>query len=185
LVETFGFAYIFMLPVVARDVLRVGASGLGYLSAAGSAGALAGTILLGGLGEIRGKWAMLATASGGAGVGLFLFALSPWFATSLALAGAIGLALVVYDATIATLLQLASAEALRGRILGMYGLTWGFTPLGGFIAGAIATVLSAPFAIGVGGLVIVSYAAGVLARMGGAARTIESSTSSHESAHGR
>jgi MFS family permease len=181
LVETFGFAYIFMLPVVARDVLQVGASGLGYLSAAGSVGALAGTIVVAGLGEVRGKWSMLATASGCAGVGLLLFAVSPWFATSLVLAGAIGLALVVYDATIATLLQLVSAEALRGRILGMYGLTWGFTPLGGFIAGAVASVLSAPVAIGVGGVVIVSYTIGVLARMGGTERTLESSTSSHES----
>lgn len=180
LVETFGFAYIFMLPVVARDVLQVGASGLGYLSAAGSVGALAGTIVVGGLGEVRGKWSMLATASGGAGVALLLFAVSPWFATSLVLAGAIGLALVVYDATIATLLQLVSAEALRGRILGMYGLTWGFTPLGGFIAGAVASVLNAPVAIGVGGVVIVSYTIGVLARMGGTERELESSTSGHE-----
>lgn len=179
LVETFGFAYIFMLPVVARDVLHVGASGLGYLSAAGSAGALVGTVVVGGLGDIKRKWAMLATASGGAGVGLLLFAFSPWFAMSLALAGAVGLALVVYDVTIATLLQLVSAEALRGRILGLYGLTWGFTPLGGFIAGAVASVLSAPIAIGVGGLVIVSYAAGVLARMGGPVHAPESSASSH------
>ena len=42
LVETFGFSFIIMLPVVARDVLEVGASGLGYLSASGSGGALLG-----------------------------------------------------------------------------------------------------------------------------------------------
>lgn len=183
LVETFGFSYIVMLPVVARDILRVGALGLGYLSAAGSIGALAGTLVVGSLGEIKAKWAMLTIASGGAGVGLLLFALSPWFATSLALAGVVGMALVVYDATIATLLQLVSADALRGRILGMYGLTWGFTPLGGFIAGAVANVLSAPFAIGAGGIVIVSYAAGVLARLGGTAQAREPSASKPEGVH--
>jgi len=184
LVETFGFSYIVMLPVVARDILQVGATGLGYLSAAGSVGALAGTLVVGSLGEIKAKWAMLTVASGVAGISLLLFALSPWFASSLALAGAVGMALAVYDATIATLLQLVSADALRGRILGMYGLTWGFTPLGGAIAGAVANVLSAPFAIGVGGMVIVSYAAGVLARMSGTARARETSASNPDSVHG-
>ena len=94
------------------------------------------------------------------------------------------MALVVYDATIATLLQLASADALRGRVLGMYGLTWGFTSVGGFIAGAVASVLGAPFAIGAGGMVIVSYAAGVLARMGVTVQIPEPSASNHESVHG-
>jgi MFS family permease len=165
LVETFGFSYIVMLPVIARDVLRVWSTGLGYLAAAGSVGALVGTLVVSRLSETEKKWAMLTVGTGCAGIGLLLFAFSPWFATSLALAGAVGIALSVYDATLATLLQLVSEDALRGRILGMYGLTWGFTPLGGFIAGAVASILSAPIAIGAGGIAIVSYAAGVLSRV--------------------
>lgn len=165
LVETFGFSYITMLPVVAKNVLEVGPTGLGYLSAAGSFGALAGALLVGSLGDSRRKWTFLTGAAGAAGLGLVLFALSPWFGASLLLAGAIGLSLAVYDATINALLQLFSTDAVRGRVLGLYGMTWGFTPLGGFLAGAIASVFSAPLAIGAGGAVIVSYAASILARM--------------------
>ncbi len=164
LMETFGFSYYVMLPVVARDVLEVGASGLGYLFAAGSVGALAGTLVLAGLGDFKAKWPMLAVASAAAGAGLVLFALSPWFAVSLAVAGLVGAALAVYDTSMATLLQLLSADALRGRILGLYGMTWGFTPAGGFLAGIVASIVNAPFAIGLGGTVIVGYAAGVVAR---------------------
>ncbi len=164
LMETFGFSYYVMLPVVARDILKVGASGLGYLSAAGSVGAMAGTFLLAALGDFKAKWPMLTVASAGAGAGLVVFALSPWFAVSLAVAGIVGSSLAVYDASMATLLQLLSADALRGRILGLYGMTWGFTPAGGFIAGMVATIVSAPFAIGLGGTIIVGYATGVLTR---------------------
>ena len=38
--------------------------------------------------------------------------------------------------------------------MGLYGLTFGFTPVGGFIAGVVATAINAPFAVGLGGTVI-------------------------------
>ena len=175
LVETFGFSYIVMLPVIAKNVLHVGASGLGYLSAAGSVGALAGTVVVAGMSEFRAKWTMLTVSTGVAGISLVLFGVSPWFITSLVLASAVGSALVVYDASINVLLQLMSDDAVRGRVLGLYGLTWGFTPVGGFIAGAIASVASAPVALGVGGTVIAGYALSVLSRMRGIARLAETS----------
>ena len=184
LVETFGFSYIVMLPVIAKNVLHVGASGLGYLSAAGSVGALAGTVVVAGLSEFRAKWTMLTVSTGVAGISLVLFGISPWFITSLILATAVGSALVIYDASINVLLQLLSNDTVRGRVLGLYGLTWGFTPVGGFIAGVIASIASAPVALGVGGTVIAGYALSVLNRMRGTAQiaekpTADSSSSQH------
>ena len=173
LVETFGFSYIVMLPVIAKNVLHVGPSGLGYLSAAGSVGALAGTVVVAGMSEFRAKWTMLTVATGVAGISLVLFGVSPWFITSLILATVVGSALVIYDASINVLLQLLWNDSVRGRVLGLYGLTWGFTPVGGFIAGVIASVASAPFALGVGGTVIVGYALSVLNRMRGTAHIAE------------
>ncbi len=183
LVETFGFSYIVMLPVIAKNVLHVGASGLGYLSAAGSVGALAGTVVVAGLSEFRAKWTMLAVSTGVAGVSLVLFGVSPWFITSLVLASAVGSALVVYDASINVLLQLLSDDTVRGRVLGLYGLTWGFTPVGGFIAGAIASVAGAPVALGVGGTVIAGYALSVLTRMRGTAQIAEKPMADTRSQH--
>ena len=160
LMELFGFSYHIMLPVIARDVLEVGASGLGFLAAAGGMGALVGTITVASLGDFRAKGTMLALSGGGAGLCLLLFALSPWFATSLLLVALVGGTLMAYDATMSALLQLLSPDAMRGRIMGLYGLTFGFTPVGGFFAGIVATALSAPFALGLGGTVVLAYVAG-------------------------
>ncbi len=166
LTETFGFSYIVMLPVIAKTVLNVGPTGLGYLSGAGGAGALIGIALLASFSDFPNKWKLLTIGALGAGTGIALFAFSSWYAISLVLVAAIGLALVVYDATINTLLQLTSDENMRGRVLGLYGMTWGFTPAGGFIVGAVASIATAPLAVGMGGVVIVTYTAAVIARMG-------------------
>ncbi len=171
--EAFGFSYIIMLPVIAKTVLNVGPTGLGYLSAAGGAGALIGIAVLASFSDFSNKWRLLTIGTLGAGVSIVLFASSSWYAISLVLVAAIGLSLVVYDATINTLLQLTSDENMRGRVLGLYGMTWGFTPAGGFAVGAVASAAGAPIAVGIGGVVIVTYAAAVIARMGARVKSPE------------
>jgi hypothetical protein len=56
---------------------------------------------------------------------------------------------------------------MRGRVLGLYGMTWGFTPAGGFAAGSIANITGAPVAIGLGATIILTYTLAVIARMNG------------------
>ena len=157
LMEMFGFSFLVMLPVMARDVLGVGATGLGYLSAANAVGATVSTVIVAGLGDFRNKQALLIFTALGAGLSVLLFALSPWFALSLALSALVGATLMSYDAAMGTMLQLLTTDAVRGRVLGLYGLTFGFTPLGGFIQGIVASVYSAPLAVGMAGAVIVGY----------------------------
>jgi len=154
--ELFGFSYLIMLPVIARDVLYVGAVGLGFLAAAGSVGEVLGNLTLASLGDFKAKSLMVALGGLAAGLSLLLFALSSWFALSLVLACLIGVSLGAYDPTMSTSLQLRSADFMRGRILGLYNLTFGFTPLGGFVAGAVATALNPSFAVGMGGVIIMA-----------------------------
>ena len=161
LMEMFGFSFLVMLPVMARDVLGVGATGLGYLSAVNAVGATVSTVIVAGLGDFKNKQVLLLLTAMGAGVSILLFALSPWFVVSLALSALVGAALMSYDATMGTMLQLLTTDAVRGRVLGLYGLTFGFTPLGGFIEGVIASVYSAPLAVGLGGAVIMGYVIGM------------------------
>lgn len=161
LMEMFGFSFLVMLPVMARDVLGVGATGLGYLSATNAVGATASTVIVAGLGDFKNKQALLMFTAMGAGISILLFALSPWFAVSLALSALVGATLMSYDATMGTMLQLLTTDAVRGRVLGLYGLTFGFTPLGGFIEGIIASIYSAPLAVGLGGAVIMGYMIGM------------------------
>ena len=166
LTETFGFSYMIMLPVIAKTVLNVGPAELGYLFAAGGAGGLIGTAAAAAFSDYPNKWRLLTIGTLGAGACIALFAFSSWYAVSLVLVAAIGLWLVMYDASLNTLLQLTSDDNMRGRVLGLYGMTWGFTPGGGFLVGAIASIATAPLAVGMGGVVIVTYAAAVIARMG-------------------
>ena len=53
LMEMLGFSFLVMLPVMARDVLGVGPTGLGYLSAANAVGATVSTIIVAGLGRFQ------------------------------------------------------------------------------------------------------------------------------------
>lgn len=162
IVEMFGFSYYIMIPVMARDVLRVGAAGLGFLSAAGGVGAMISTLLVATLGDFKNKGGLLLFATASAGLSLIAFAFSPWYALSLMLAVFIGAMLVAYDVMMQTLFQLLTSDAVRGRVMGLYALTFGFNPLGGFLAGAVASVTGVPFAIGLGGGIIVAYAFGPL-----------------------
>ena len=162
IMEAFGFSHLVMMPVMARDVLHVGAAGLGYLSAASGVGSTIGTIAVAGLGDFKSKGALLSGTAIGAGVSLVLFAFSPWFAASLVAVALVGGSLMAYDVTMGTTLQLLSYDSMRGRVLGIYGLTFGFTPVGGFLAGSVATALSAPIAVATGGVIIVAYVAAIV-----------------------
>ncbi len=162
-VELFGFSYFVMLPVVAREVLDVGASGLGYLSAAGSIGGLLAMVVMASLSETRSKGLVLAFTGAAAGVSLIFFGLSSWYVVSLILSVLVGLFLTSYDATMGATLQLLSIDRMRGRILGLYSLTFGFTPLGGFVSGIIATITTAGIAVSAGGAVILASVSVMLA----------------------
>ena len=55
IMEAFGFAHFVMMPVMARDVLNVGATGLGYLSAASGIGSTLSTLAVASLGDFKNK----------------------------------------------------------------------------------------------------------------------------------
>ena len=49
-----------------------------------------------------------------------------------------------------TVLQLRVPDGLRGRVMGLHGITYSLMPLGGLFAGLIAAVSSPPIAIAIG-----------------------------------
>ena len=166
LMEAFAFSYHVMLPVMARDELEVEGFGFGLLAAATGVGALVSTAMVAYLGDVRSKGRLVVVTGGGFGLFLVVFALTPLLPFSfvfaivaLLLVGAMSMA---YDATMGALLQLLVPDAVRGRVMGLYVFTFGFTPLGGFFAGAVASVLGAPIAIGLGGGIVVAYVLGHL-----------------------
>jgi MFS family permease len=146
-VEGFGFAYSSMMPVVARDVLRVGGLGLGYLTAMSGVGTLIATVLLASRGDIKRKTALLAAAALAFGLLIVAFGLSRWLALSLPLVVLVHMAGTTYDVSIFTTVSMLASDAMRGRVLGFYSATLGFSQFGGLVIGALAAALGAPGAI--------------------------------------
>ena len=159
--SVFGMSYLILMPVFARNVLDVGSQGFGFLQSTGGAGALCGVLAAAYFSHVRGKGLQ---AIGGAvtfGLLIMFFAFSKSYPLSLALAFFLGLSSQLYMTTINTILQVNLPDQLRGRVMGIFGLTWDLMPVGGMIAGTIAEFAGAPAAVGFGGLMVAGMAAAV------------------------
>jgi MFS family permease len=157
--SVFGMSYLILMPVFARNVLDVGSQGFGFLQSTGGAGALCGVLAAAYFSHAGGKGLQ---AIGGAvtfGLLIMVFAFSKSYPLSLALAFFLGLSSQLYMTTINTILQVNLPDQLRGRVMGIFGLTWDLMPVGGMIAGAIAEFAGAPVAVGFGGLMVAAMAA--------------------------
>jgi MFS family permease len=145
------FPYAVLMPVFARDVLRVGAAGLGWMLAAGGAGALAGAVTLAAVGSAwpRGRLIIGGTVVFCTAVGAF--ALSRWLPLSLVLLAVAGFSMILNNASVNSLIQSSVPNRLRGRVMSVYVFMFvGMTPLGSLQAGAVARWLG-PRAAVVGG----------------------------------
>ncbi len=159
--SVFGMSYLILMPVFARDILLVGSQGYGFLQSAGGAGALGGTLMVAYLAQSGKKIWQAILGAIIFGLLLITFSFSPWYQLSLAMAFLMGWASQFYMTTINTLLQLNVPEQLRGRVMGIYGLTWDLMPAGGAILGTIAEFAGAPIAVAVGGFLVSGMALSV------------------------
>lgn len=156
--SVFGMSYILMEAVFARDVLDVGSEGFGLMETAGAIGALAGVLAAAHFSRQgkKGRQTVIgAVTFGGLLIG---FAWTPWFVVSLVLLFLAGLFCQLYMTTIITTLQLTVADEVKGRVLGLFGLTYSLIPLGGTISGAITQLASAPIAVSSGGFLVAAMA---------------------------
>jgi MFS family permease len=139
--------YVHLMPVFARDVLGIGSTGLGVLMAVNGVGAVLGSLYVAGSKTLPGRGFVLIAGSGGFAAVLILFALTPFPLLAGVFILAAGFSSAVFLAVNNTLVQLNVDDEVRGRILGIYGLTWGLMPLGTLPAGAIADAYGAPAAM--------------------------------------
>lgn len=148
--------YVMLLPVFARDVLKVGAPGLGSMLSATGAGALAAGVALA-AGRVRIPRGRLIIGAGAAyGVALIGFALSTSYPLSLALLVLAGFTMILNNASVNALLQSKVPDHLRGRVMSVYVFMFiGVSPLGSLQAGALARWIGAPYALACGGAALI------------------------------
>ncbi|MBI4461931.1 MAG: MFS transporter [Acidobacteria bacterium] len=148
MVSLFGLPYLVFLPVFARDILGVGARGLGYMVSASGGGALLGALLLASWPAERRRGPLLLSGSMLFFAAVLVLALSQNFHLSLAALVVAGGAMVAGVATVNSLIQTLVSDAMRGRVLSMHTMAYlGFSPLGSLLVGTLANVWGTPRAL--------------------------------------
>jgi MFS family permease len=138
----FGFVYIPLLPIFARDVLQVGASGLGWLSASSGIGALIAALMLASAGESTRRGRLLILSALAYGPLMIAFSLSRFMPLSMLILCLCGWSGVTSIALTNTLIQSIVPDSLRGRVMSVFTLLMmGTSPMGGMFAGLIAQAL--------------------------------------------
>jgi len=143
-----------MVPLVATDVLHVGAQGYGLLATAQPIGAGLASLMLTGRQMATRQGALLLGSVVTFGAAWALFGLSTVFAFSFALYALTGAADTVSYVVRTPIRQAVTSDDIRGRVAGFYLLLGAAGPqLGEMESGVVAALATVPIAIVTGGLV--------------------------------
>jgi MFS family permease len=135
-----------LLPVFARDLLGVGATGQGGLLTAMGLGALCSAVLLASLGDRLPRGLLMLGGVTVYGLSVVAFAASPSFRLSLGLMTLVGLAHVSSHALVQTVVQTYSPSAFRGRTMAIFHMSSVVMTLGSMLAGMLAALVGARWA---------------------------------------
>lgn len=134
----FGVPVGTLLPVVARNIYSMTARGYSWMLATYAFGSLAGALFYAGSVEARrGRTALVSQIA--FAISLTVFAVSPWLPLTLIALFVCGASLIGVITTISSLVQLASSEQMRGRVMSIFMLAFrGGMPLGSLFSGFLA-----------------------------------------------
>ncbi len=145
--------FVELMPGFADEVFDRGPGGLAALVSAIGVGAIAAGLFLAQRGPHKGltDLALLAALMGA--IATFVFALSPTFWVAMIAATAGGFALVTAGVGTQTLLQTSVDEAVRGRVLSLFGLVFRSGPaIGALIMGLASELLGLRWPLVIGAL---------------------------------
>lgn len=142
-----------LMPIFARDILRVGAIEYGWLSAAQSIGAVAAGLVISQLREIRRQGPLFLGSVVAFGLATVAFGSSRTFALSMVALVFVGASDSVSAIIRNTIRQLQTPDYIRGRMVSVNQIFFmGGPQLGEVEAGVVAQLFGAPFAVISGGL---------------------------------
>ena len=157
--SVFGMAFVTLFPAWAVDILHGDSTTNGLLLSARGIGSLAGALMIASLGRFRFKGRLLTLGMFVYPVLLILFSFVRSLPLSLLLLVGIGWGAMTLMNLCNTLVQHLVPDALRGRVMGIYSLTFfGMMPLGALVAGGLAARLGTPTAVLISALVTLGFA---------------------------
>lgn len=150
---------ITFLPVFAKDVFQQGPSVFTLFLAVSGAGAVAGSLLVAYLGNIRNKGRVALLMLICLGAGIASFSISKSVALSCVFLFGTGVAMMSVFATISSLVQLITANEMRGRVMSIYNVAFrGGMPFGSLTTGWLVPIFSAPSVLAVNGVLLAALA---------------------------
>ena len=152
LMNVLFFPYQHMLPVLAREVLRVGPEWLGALVAADGLGALLGALVIASRRGFLPHGRIFALSVLAAPFLLLAFTSLRWPWACLPVLVVIGACESGFAAMQSTLVLLSAPEANRGRAMGILSACIGTQPAGTLWIGFLATGIGVPAAMAINGL---------------------------------
>ena len=129
-----------IMPVIVRDILNRGPDDLGILMTASGVGALCGSFSVALANNIRQLNTLMLVAGIGVGIALSLFAVSSVFLLSLFLVFVLGLFVQTFMTSNFTVVQMATPDAVRARIISMRFIAVGLGPIGMISLGVAAEI---------------------------------------------
>jgi MFS family permease len=155
LTSIFIMPYAMLMPIFARDILQVGARGLGILLSGAGIGALIGALTLAAFSNYRKKGRFVLTGSIVFTLATLIFSFSSSYLLSVLLLAFIGWGMVMQNASVNSVLQTITPDHLRGRIMSLFVLFFmGAMPFGSLQAGFIAHHLGARMVLRIGGALV-------------------------------
>jgi MFS family permease len=152
-VATFFASANTLMPIIAKDVLKVGVVEYGYLSAAPAVGAVLAALIISQIRELRKQGVLFLSAVVVFGFATIVFGMTTsfivaWFA--IATTGAAdGVSTIIRN----TVRQLQTPDHIRGRMTSVNQIFFqGGPQLGEIEAGSVAQIFGAPFAVISGGI---------------------------------
>ncbi|HEY96360.1 MAG TPA: MFS transporter [Dehalococcoidia bacterium] len=143
-----------LMPVFAKDILKVGVEGQGTLMSLMGAGSIAVSLLLASFPSRR-RGLTLLISNICMGVSMVIFAFSDMWPLSMVMMVLIGIGRIGADACGNTLIQTYTDPAILGRVNSIVMVSFGLGGSGSLIIGVLAETIGAPWSLGLFAVILI------------------------------
>jgi len=144
-----------LIPIVVKNILKMGAEGFGVLGSSISLGMVLGSLFLGMVGGVRRKGTIIISGITVAGFFLALFGISESFWTSIFLLGGCGFGVSFANILVPVVFQTKIPHEKQGRVFGTLGtISGGLRPISLALVGLLGGLLPVQLIIFISGVLI-------------------------------
>jgi MFS family permease len=155
----FGFSFTTLLPAWAVTIMGGNATTNGLLQSARGAGAFFSALFIASLGRFKFKGKLLTFGTFAFPALLLVFSFVRFLPLSLFMLVGVGAATILIMNLANALVQTLVSDSLRGRVMGIYALTFfGLMPIGALWIGSVAQHIGAPNAVIIASLISLVFA---------------------------